>query len=389
MIEVKGPDGKIFKFPMGTPQDIISATLAANYGETNANTQASDPTIGSQKAEPKPVGQNYNSDNEYNNYPPSNSLMKTSSIAAIAALAALALFIGLWAGGFFKRDQAPSTQIANSAYQNLGVSEQRQATVATQIRSEPKSDGAILKELASGAVVEVIGEQAQNGANWAKVRMDNSSSATGWVNASHFAPLGIGAGAVNVVGGTLPNTNVVGAAPVGVVQSPPVQIPPTNYYVASKEINVRNSANPNAAIIAKLALNTPLVATQTQNYNGRDWIFVRTNSGISGWVNSNIVSQTPVVQQTIVNTAPIVAAVPQGRFSADNSNGQFIVTAINANVRSSPTAKGGPDGVIDVMSNGDVFVPLDTRISEGYPWYLVVTDKGIRGWVSSKTVAPY
>ena len=386
MIEVKGPDGKVFKFPMGTPQDIISATLEANYGNQSAT-----PNIESAQNNAPPIEPtNSASHDNYstNDYAPRNSAIKASSIAAIAALAALALFIGLWAGGVFKKSQSQTQTVENSAYQNLSVNDQRQATVATQIRAEAKSDAAILKELASGAVVEVVGEQAQNGANWAKVRLDNSSSATGWVNASHFAPLGIGAGAVNVVGGTLPNTGVVGAAPVGVVQSPPVQIPPTNYYVASKEINVRTAANPNAQVIAKLALNTPLVATQTQNYSGRDWIFVRTNSGVSGWVNSNIVSQTPVVQQAIVNTAPMATA-PTRRFSEDNSNGQFIVTALNANVRSSPTAKGGPDGVIDVMSNGDVFVPLDVRVSEGYPWYLVVTDKGIRGWVSSKTVAPY
>lgn len=385
MIEVKGPDGKVFKFPMGTPQEIISATLEANYGSQNAQPKDTGTQINAAPSEPVSSAAQNSYTNE--NYPPNNNAMKASSMAAIAALAVLALFIGLWAGGVFKKPQSQNSALENSAYQSLGVTEQRQATVATQIRAEAKSDAAILKELASGAVVEVIGEQAQNGANWAKVRMDNSSSAMGWVNSSHLAQLGIGAGAVNVVGGTLPNTGAIGAAPAGMVQSPPVAIPPTNYYVASKEINVRSMANPNSPVIAKLAINTPLVATQTQNFEGRDWILVRTNSGISGWVNSNIVSQNPVVQQTIVNTAPIAAA-PYGR-TEGNTNGQMIVTAINANVRSSPTAKGGPDTVIDVMSNGDVFVPIGMRISEGYPWYLVVTDKGIKGWVSSKTVAPY
>ncbi len=377
MIEVKGPDGKVFKFPMGTPQEIISATLEANYGDQNAAPNNNEAT-------------NNSPQNSYTNeyYPPNNNAMKASSIAAIAALAVLALFIGLWAGGVFKKPQSQNSALENSAYQPLGVTEQRQATVATQIRSEPKSDAAILRELAAGAVVEVIGEQAQNGANWAKVRLDNSSSAMGWVNSSHLAPLGIGAGAVNIVGGTLPNNGIIGAAPAGMVQSPPVAIPPTNYYVASKEINVRSMANPNSPVIAKLAINTPLVATQTQNFEGRDWILVRTNSGISGWVNSNIVSQTPVppVKQAAADVMNVAA--DYGR-TEGNTNGQMIVTAINANVRSSPTAKGGPDTVIDVMSNGDVFVPIGMRVSEGYPWYLVVTDKGIKGWVSSKTVAPY
>jgi uncharacterized protein YgiM (DUF1202 family) len=172
-------------------------------------------------------------------------------------------------------------------------------------------------------------------------------------------------------------------------------MPTTTYYVVSRQLNVRAAASPDAARTGRLNFGTPVRADAQSNYQGRIWLRVRANNGVSGWINSDLVALTPA-------GAPVdevaYAAPPPGRYVAPGQNyttqiskvyeqgDAVVVTALNANVRAEPSARGGTDTVIDVAPNGDAFNIERVARSGGKIWYRVTTGKGITGWISSDTV---
>lgn len=439
MIEVFGKDGRAFRFQDGTPDDIIQSALDKHYGiepstenpelvaltlETIASTPLSAPIEPPSQEPIIPVAPQYvpqpnaqhhqpSSQQMLNNEPvlsqlPQDKAMQITMMVGAAAVGVLAVTAILWATGMIgKRPQTESASAVTataSSYQATPQPDMRAAQVATQIRKDSKSDSPVLKELAAGATVDVLGEQTIANVNWLRVRADQTTGAVGYVIASHLGAIGTAAPVVTLVPSTgsptTPNGAAVGLAVPPAGRTPgvvaPAQsaaaMPSTTYYVVSRQLNVRVSASPDAARVGRLDFGTPLLADAQANYQGRVWLRVRANNGVSGWINSNLVSLTPA-------NAPVdevaYAAPPPGRYVAPAYNfsgysrGDAVrVTAINANVRVEPSARGGTDTVIDVAPIGEAFNVERVYNANGKTWYRVTTSKGITGWISAETVRP-
>lgn len=453
MIEVFGKDGRVFRFQIGTPDDVIKATIDSHYSAIKIDGEVQSPNVGpvssasANMASDAPLPQELMTASqpiaaaqmqsprqeqqferpaqsapetvqqsvryEGPNPAPAENAMKFALMAGAAALGVLVVFGVLWLSGVLGGKSNPTQQTsaqasASSSYQATPQPDMRQALVTTQIRREANSNSSVLKELAAGATVDVLGEQTFAGVNWVRVRADQTTSDVGYVIGSHLAAMGTTAPSVAVLpgaGGTT-GASVLAVPPIGravgvqgqIIPSPQsqsAQMPTTTYYVVSRQLNVRASASPEAVRVGKLNFGTPLLADAQSNYQGRIWLRVRANNGVSGWINSDLVALTPA-------GAPVdevsYAPPPQGRYVTppQNYNGSVAreyskgdavyVTALNANVRTEPSARGGNDTVIDVAPNGDGFNIERIARGGGKTWYRVTTGKGITGWISSDTV---
>lgn len=445
MIEVFGKDGKVFRFQDGTSEDVITAALTKHYAalEEALSTQLLpadevppppfDAPVAAVSAPlpPAPISNpsQSNLSVEYNSartqanqgrfsdeVTASSSDPKAMNFAltvGAAALGVLAVTAVLWSTGVIgKKAETTAASTSSSANTNFTPTPQpdmRQAVVATQIRKEAKSDGAVLREMIAGSTLDVLGEQTISGTNWVRVRVDQVTGDVGYVIASH---LGSMAPALNVVAGgsggsvpTLPLTAPPQGAVVGnqpAITTAPIEtrgaaIAATTYFVVSRELNVRSGASPDTSRVGRVTFGTPLVATEQANFQGRVWLKVRSNNGVSGWVNSDLVSLTPAaapIDQQVYAAPPpgrVVYSTPQPRerMVQDYSNAQRIrVTALNANIRSEPSAQLGNDSVIDVAPLGDVLTVSAGRYVNGKLWYRVRSNKGITGWISASNVTP-
>jgi uncharacterized protein YgiM (DUF1202 family) len=444
MIEVFGKDGKVFRFQDGTSDEVIQAALDNHY-------QAQTPEITSDPATRSPPGVNSptreaiappnarapvspapivapppyapfqaaSQDSYVRNYEaerPENKAMKATMMAGAAALGVLAVVAVLWSTGMMGKQSEPAnpaaTQSASTRFQATPQPDMRQALVATQIRKESKSDSAVLREMVAGATFDVLGEQTMAGTQWARVRVDQTSGDIGYVPASHLGAIGSRAPGVDVVASTGTATNGAGAVTIAtdsMVTTPPppgripnVVAPPrssaanmaaTTYYVVSERLNLRASASPNAARVGQMTFGTRVVADAQSNFQGRIWLRVRAG-GVTGWVNSDLVSQSPAGAPI---DAPQYAEPPPGRYvnSAPTEatptyrdSDEIRVIAINANVRAEPSARSGVNTVVDVAPQGDILSVSRVVRRDGSTWYLVTTSKGIRGWISDDTVTP-
>jgi uncharacterized protein YgiM (DUF1202 family) len=432
MIEIFGKDGRAFRFQDGTSDNVIQATMDKHYqtlqeaavsvgGEASvpppqleAQT-APTPQISTappiEQAAPQAAHQNAYYDDR--TPAPAENAMKFALMAGAVALGVLTVTGILWMTGMIGQRAAPATSgstpaSASAAFQATPQPDMRQAQVATQIRKDSKSGSEVLKELTAGATVDVLGEQTIAGTTWVRVRLDQTTSDVGFIIASHLGAMGSAAPAVSVVPGTASadglavpppgRTQVDGSqttmAPLP-AQNRGAAMPTTTYYVVSRQLNVRAAASPDAARTGRLNFGTPVLADAQSNYQGRIWLRVRANNGVTGWINSDLVALTPA-------GAPVdevaYSPPPPGRYVAQGQNypsqvsrvyaqgDAVVVTALNANVRAEPSARGGTDTVIDVAPIGDAFNIERIARSGGKIWYRVTTGKGITGWISSETV---
>jgi uncharacterized protein YgiM (DUF1202 family) len=435
MIEIFGKDGRAFRFQDGTSDDVIQATMDKHY----QTLQEAAVSVGGEASVPPPQLEAQAPPNPQISIPPpiepvapqaayqsayyddrtpapAENAMKFALMAGAVALGVLTVTGILWMTGMIGQRAAPPTSgstptSASSAYQATPQPDMRQALVATQIRQDSKSNSNVLKELTAGATVDVLGEQTIAGTTWVRVRLDQTTSDVGYIIASHLGAMGTAAPAVSVVptsaGGV--GSQVLAVPPPGRTQVDgsqatmvpvPAQtrgaaMPTTTYYVVSRQLNVRATASPDAARTARLNFGTPVLADAQSNYQGRIWLRVRANNGVSGWINSDLVALTPA-------SAPVdevaYSPPPPGRYVAQGQNypsqvsrvyvqgDAVVVTALNANVRAEPSARGGTDTVIDVAPNGDAFNIERIARSGGKIWYRITTGKGITGWISSDTV---
>jgi uncharacterized protein YgiM (DUF1202 family) len=445
MIEVFGKDGRVFRFQDGTSEDVIVSALNKHYAALEQplspqilpTDEAPQPQVEvpvaavSAPIPPAPIDHpsqpnpNVEHDSartrddrgrisDEETAPSSDpKAMNFALTVGAAALGVLAVTGVLWSTGVIGKKAETTAAVANAlANTNFTPTPQpdmRQAVVATQIRKEAKSDGAVLKEMIAGSTLDVLGEQTISGTNWVRVRVDQVSGDVGYVIASH---LGSMAPALDIVaggsGGTAPTPPITAMPPGAVVGNQPAitaapietrgaAIAATTYFVVSRELNVRSGASPGMRRVGVVAFGTPLVATEQANFQGRIWLKVRSNNGISGWVNSDLVSLTPAaapIDQQVYAAPPpgrVVYSSPQPRESMaqDYSSAERIrVTALNANIRSEPSAQLGNDSVIDVAPLGDVLTVSAGRYVNGKLWYRVRSNKGITGWISASNVMP-
>lgn len=455
MIEVFGKDGRVFRFQIGTSDDVIKSTMDSYYLASQTAGDAQNPdaaqipdapanvttdttvsqapvnvsqpiaaaqVVPSRHEQPferplqsTPQAAQESTRYEDRNPAPAENAMKFALMAGAAALGVLVVFGALWLTGALGGKSSQTAQntgqsSASSPYQATPQPDMRQALVTTQIRKEANSNGDVLKEMAAGATVDVLGEQTLAGVNWVRVRADQTTSNVGYVIGSHLAAMGTTAPSVAVVPGVVGTQSTSGLAvpppgravvaptqmiPSSQAQNQSAQMPPTTYYVVSRQLNVRASASPEAARVGKLNFGTPLLADAQSNFQGRIWLRVRTNNGVSGWINSDLVALTPAgapVDEVNYASPPPgrYVAAPQSysnRVAREYSQGDAVyVTALNANVRTEPSARGGNDTVIDVAPNGDSFTIERIARGSGKTWYRVTTGKGITGWISSDTV---
>jgi SH3-like domain-containing protein len=320
MIEVKGPDGRIFKFPMGTAPGVIEETMAANYaGLVGGTDGAGDSEAGRAQARPRQWTPQPQSPPEHNDQyqgrddrddgaPRDGGALRLSMIGGAVALVGLLAAGAFWLGGRGGGDGAadagaaavPGASPSAAAGETvpLNPTELRQATVPTQIRTDSDAAATVERQLAAGAVVTVVGERAVGGQTWAQVRLDDATTRTGWVVGDHLAPLG---GSMTLQGGPAqPMTTPPPGTQAGAVAPPPTgatlatgtPIPPTTYFIASREANVRSGPSPRMPALGKLTFGTPVVADQQAPFEDKIWIRVRANSGLTGWINSNLASLT-------------------------------------------------------------------------------------------------
>jgi SH3-like domain-containing protein len=448
MIEVFGKDGRVFRFQDGTSDEVIKAALDKHYQVQEAATepaatqaaplapelpiaalaeavappplppaQPSQPTPPQAQAAPQPTMPPPAYREPQFRYedaaPPSQAkAMRVTLMVGACALGILAVTGILWATGMIGNKEpngAVSASKATPASSDTPFTptvqpDMRQAVVATQMRKEARSDSAVIKEMIAGATVDVLGEQTIAGTPWLRVRVDQVSSNVGYVLASHLGGMGP---ALTVVPGQ-PQNGGLAVPPQGAIVTPQpapaappaptaaAAMPVTTYYVASRQVNVRASASPEAGIVGRMNFSTPLIADAQANYQGRVWLRVRANNGVSGWVNSNLVSLTPASAPI---DEPVYAAPPMGRvvgapprrqeqlYQEFSSGDDVRIIALNANIRAEPSVRGGNDTVIDVAPMDDILSVRATRVVNGKLWYQVRSSKGITGWISSETVA--
>lgn len=322
MIEVKGPDGRIFKFPVGTPASVITETMNANYGDAYGAVGASAPVQAPVHAPPPPPYVPPYQPPVEDDGPAENKAMKLSlivgGVAVVALLAAGAFWMGGRGGESAGAPAVPATEEAASTdFSAFAQTEVRQALVATQVRQAARADSPIIRELVAGAVVDALGEQSVGGVNWIKVQIDNNSSQTGWVVGDHLSSLG---GQITAEGIT-PQEVAPGALtvpPEGATPPAASPIPQTSYYIASREANVRTGAGTDNPVAVTLRFGAVVVADQQVDVEGRPWIRVRTDDGTIGWISTRLTSLTkPDAPIDARPPAPPPAPAPSQANTAD------------------------------------------------------------------------
>jgi hypothetical protein len=311
MIEVIGKDGRVFRFQNGTTEDVIKAALDQHYGQaSSANTTQTNQ--GPAPAAYAPASAPYG---EEEDVPPSNKAMRFTMMAGAGALGILVVLGGLWATGMIGRTKTAPTattgpvadaQAVNIAFAPTPQPDARPVQVATQIRSDPRSDAPVLKEMVAGTTIDVLGEQTVAGTVWLRVKLDPVRGGEGYVIASHAGAFGSGVAATNGVG--LPTNSVEGG--VGAE----IKMVETTFYATIEQLAVQTGPNLNLPLVERLALGAPVTALAYNGAGVNTWYKVRTASGQTGWLQANLVTKDgaglPAPNTLPSNTLPSNTVLP-------------------------------------------------------------------------------
>jgi hypothetical protein len=310
MIEVFGKDGRVFRFQNGTTEEVIKAALDQHYRES----ASTDTTLTNHAPPPAAYAPASAPYVEEEDVPPSNKAMRFTMMAGAGALGILLVLGGLWAAGIIGRTNTAPTatapaadaQAVNIPFAPTPQPDARPVQVATQIRSDPKSDAPVLKEMVAGTTIDVLGEQTVAGTVWLRVKLDPVRRTEGYVIASHAGAFGSGVAATNGVG--LPTNSVEGG--VGAE----IKMVETTFYAAIEQLAVQTGPNLNLPLVERLALGAPVTALASNGTGANTWYKVRTASGQIGWLQANLVNQDggglPAANTLPSGTAPTNTLVP-------------------------------------------------------------------------------
>lgn len=136
------------------------------------------------------------------------------------------------------------------------------------------------------------------------------------------------------------------------------------YKVETNYLNVRSEANPFSEINTTIKLSEEVLKIKEYLYAGSIWYYIKTDSGIYGWVNSDYL---------------------EDKFDANDTTNQYELKLTSIadylNIREDPNEK-----VLEIVSKEEVLTFKD-KIKEfnGFDWYLVELN-GTTGWVKSNLV---
>lgn len=162
MIEIES-NGRIYRFPVGTPQEEIAKTIRASEGSDF-----------DEAPRPNPIG---------------------PFMLGIISLLVLLTVGGYFALGKFGKSEPKPVEkseigeLPEYAYTATPQPDLRKAIVTTQIRAEAKIDAQLISQFSQGAVAEIVGEQTIAGVTWARLRLPKDKSKYGWIIADNLAPL--------------------------------------------------------------------------------------------------------------------------------------------------------------------------------------------------------
>lgn len=133
------------------------------------------------------------------------------------------------------------------------------------------------------------------------------------------------------------------------------------YKVETNHLNVRSEANPYSSIRTAIKNKEEVHKLKEFLYAGSKWFYVKTDSGIRGWVNSDYLEENPQANDT-----------------TDKYNITLVPISHFLNIREEPNGK-----VLKVVSNEDVLeFKHQTKKFKGTDWYKVESN-GVTGWVKS------
>jgi uncharacterized protein YgiM (DUF1202 family) len=181
-------------------------------------------------------------------------------------------------------------------------------------------DGAVIKELAGGTPLIVIGRTSDNA--WLQVKTEDGLS--GWVSAA-FVELQVPLDSLPIISPDSAS-DVPQAEPTAPQETPVEQSSgdAPAAYVKALALNLRAAPSTRAATLAQLANRAPLTPLARSGDNR--WLKVQTENGLQGWVYA------PYVQINIaLSTLPVENPVPVP--AASDSRPTTAVSGITNNAR--------------------------------------------------------
>jgi uncharacterized protein YgiM (DUF1202 family) len=346
-------------------------------------------------------------------------MMQFTQFAVAGAAIALVGFFA-WRMFMDPRGQAGSTAPefqggADSAgaqageVQQISPPEVRRAAMTTEVRERPDPSSPLLTSLSAGQVLDVTGRAEAASGTWLRVSLPDNASRSGFVRADQLSNLGAGELALepgnSVLGQTPSAPGLVPGQTTPEVVGPIEPMAPATYYVASKQANVRAAASATSARVAQTKFGDGITVIGQRSVGTRIWYQVQLANGASGWVNGGLLSVS--VPSAPIDIAPPKADPPtatpaapakppgaedQPATPASPSQGSVAesvgtvmrVVSLNANLRATPGT--APGFGVDVLARDQLVTIEDVQVVNGVAWYQVTGEKGLTGWVSSKTL---
>jgi uncharacterized protein YgiM (DUF1202 family) len=301
------------------------------------------------------------------------------------------------------------------------------------LRREPGTDAPVVKSVRDGTEVVVIGADRQtDGRIWRNVQ---DGDTTGWIvstalralptpptvtptetatSPTTVAPPSTSAVAVS----STPTATGQAAAPAPEPTATPVPEQIEVFGAGAGGANVRGEPGTSAPIVANVPDGTRLtIIGGDREVDGRTWRNVRGESGVSGWIVTEVVrslttptpaatatpSSTPVPVEATATLAPPSEAgagtpVPgTPAVTSDEPDGEpeeptpepergevYDTGSQGANLRAQP---GLISSVLRSVPDGSrVTVVGDDELVDGITWRPVETEDGVRGWLAQEVV---